>query len=29
MCNAFLKSIDGKDKRTFAFTCGNKKVAEG
>jgi sialate O-acetylesterase len=29
MCNAFLKSIDGKDKRTFAFTCGHKKVAEG
>jgi sialate O-acetylesterase len=29
MCNAYLKSIDGKDKRTFAFTCGHKKVAEG
>ena len=29
MCNTFLKAIDGKDKRTFAFTCGNKKVAEG
>jgi sialate O-acetylesterase len=29
MCNAFLKSIDGKTKRTFAFTCGHKKVAEG
>jgi sialate O-acetylesterase len=29
MCNAFLKAIDSKDKRTFAFTCGNKKVAEG
>ena len=29
MCNAFLKAIDGKDKRTFAFTCGHKKVAEG
>ncbi|MCF0064544.1 polysaccharide deacetylase family protein [Dyadobacter chenwenxiniae] len=29
MCNAFLKSIDGLDKRTFAFTCGHKKVAEG
>ena len=29
MCNAFLKSIDGHDKRTFAFTCGHKKVAEG
>jgi sialate O-acetylesterase len=30
MCNAFLKSIDGRDgKRTFAFTCGHKKVAEG
>ncbi|MBE9462693.1 sialate O-acetylesterase [Dyadobacter subterraneus] len=29
MCNAFLKSLDGKTKRTFAFTCGHKKVAEG
>ncbi|MCF2487692.1 polysaccharide deacetylase family protein [Dyadobacter sp. CY347] len=29
MCNAFLKSIDGLDKRTFAFTCGHKKVVEG
>lgn len=29
MCNAYLKSIDGKSKRTFAFTCGHKKVAEG
>ena len=29
MCNAFLKSIDGRDKRTFAFTCGHKKVMEG
>ena len=29
MCNAFLKSIDGQSKRTFAFTCGHKKVAEG
>ncbi|TDE17327.1 sialate O-acetylesterase [Dyadobacter psychrotolerans] len=30
MCNAFLKSIDGLDgKRTFAFTCGHKKVIEG
>jgi len=29
MCNAFLKSIDGLDKRTFAFTCGHKKVREG
>ncbi len=29
MCNAYLKSIDGKDKRTFAFTCGHKKVIEG
>ncbi|WP_159475134.1 sialate O-acetylesterase [Dyadobacter sp. 3J3] len=29
MCNAYLKSIDGKTKRTFAFTCGHKKVAEG
>ena len=29
MCNTYLKAIDGKDKRTFAFTCGHKKVAEG
>jgi len=29
MCNTFLKAIDGKDKRTFAFTCGHKKVAGG
>ncbi|MES2517459.1 MAG: sialate O-acetylesterase [Bacteroidota bacterium] len=29
MCNAYLKSIDGRDKRTFAFTCGHKKVIEG
>jgi sialate O-acetylesterase len=29
ICNAFLKAIDGKSKRTFAFTCGHKKVAEG
>jgi sialate O-acetylesterase len=29
MCNAFLKAIDGKNKRTFAFTCGHKKVVEG
>jgi sialate O-acetylesterase len=29
MCNAFLKSIDGREKRTFAFTCDHKKVAEG
>jgi sialate O-acetylesterase len=29
MCNAYLKAIDGKDTRTFAFTCGHKKVAEG
>ncbi|SEI91547.1 sialate O-acetylesterase [Dyadobacter koreensis] len=30
MCNAFLKSIDGLEgKRTFAFTCGHKKVMEG
>jgi sialate O-acetylesterase len=28
-CNAYLKAIDGQDKRTFAFTCGHKKVAEG
>lgn len=29
MCNAYLKAIDGKEKRTFAFTCGHKKAAEG
>ncbi|MFY7909137.1 MAG: sialate O-acetylesterase [Emticicia sp.] len=29
MCNTYLKAIDGKDKRTFAFTCGHKKVIEG
>ena len=29
MCNAYLNSIDGKDERTFAFTCGHKKVIEG
>lgn len=29
MCNAFLNAIDGKNIRTFAFTCGHKKVAEG
>jgi sialate O-acetylesterase len=27
--NAFLEAIDGRKKRTFAFTCGHKKVAEG
>ena len=29
MCNTYLNAIDGKDKRTFAFTCGHKKVIEG
>jgi sialate O-acetylesterase len=29
MCNTYLKSIDGKNERTFAFTCGHKMVAEG
>ena len=29
MCNAYLKAIDGQTKRTFAFTCGDKKVSEG
>ena len=29
VCNNYLKAIDGKTKRTFAFTCGHKKVAEG
>jgi sialate O-acetylesterase len=28
MCNAYLESIDGKKKRTFAYTCGDKKSAE-
>ncbi|MEA5460441.1 sialate O-acetylesterase [Arcicella sp. LKC2W] len=29
MCNTYLNAIDGKNKRTFAFTCGHKKVIEG
>ncbi|PWK27546.1 sialate O-acetylesterase [Arcicella aurantiaca] len=29
MCNTYLNAIDDKTKRTFAFTCGHKKVIEG
>ncbi|MFN3850121.1 MAG: sialate O-acetylesterase [Spirosomataceae bacterium] len=29
MTNTYLESIDGKKQRTFAFTCGHKKVIEG
>jgi sialate O-acetylesterase len=29
MTNTYLEAIDGKKKRTFAFTCGHKKTAEG
>lgn len=28
MTNVFLQSLDGKTKRTFAFTCGDMKVAD-
>lgn len=28
MTNVFLESLDGKKKRTFAFTCGDMKVGE-
>lgn len=28
MTNAFLESLDGKTKRTFAFTCGDMKVQD-
>lgn len=28
MTNVFLQSLDGKTKRTFAFTCGDSKVAD-
>ena len=28
MTNLFLQSLDGKTKRTFAFTCGDSKVAD-
>jgi peptidoglycan/xylan/chitin deacetylase (PgdA/CDA1 family) len=28
MTNLFLQSLDGKTKRTFAFTCGDMKVAD-
>lgn len=29
MTNAFLKSLDGKDERTFAYTCGDTETGEG
>ncbi|MFY7840729.1 MAG: polysaccharide deacetylase family protein [Lacibacter sp.] len=28
MTNLFLQSLDGKTKRTFAFTCGDMKIAD-
>src|SRR5690606_21624489 len=28
MTNVLLKTLDGKDKRTFAFTCGDMKIGE-
>ena len=28
MTNVFLNAIDGKTKRTFAFTCGDMKIAD-
>ena len=28
MTNVFLQALDGKTKRTFAFTCGDMKVAD-
>jgi peptidoglycan-N-acetylglucosamine deacetylase len=28
MSNLFLQSLDGKTKRTFAFTCGDMKIAD-
>ncbi|QNA44227.1 polysaccharide deacetylase family protein [Lacibacter sediminis] len=28
MTNLFLQSIDGKTKRTFAYTCGDMKIAD-
>jgi len=28
MTNLFLKSLDGKTKRTFAFTCGDMKIGD-
>lgn len=29
MTNTFLKSLDGKDERTFAYTCGDTETGEG
>ncbi len=28
MTNVFLEALDGKKKRTFAFTCGDMKIGE-
>ena len=28
MTNVFLKALDGKSKRTFAFTCGDMKIGD-
>jgi peptidoglycan-N-acetylglucosamine deacetylase len=28
LANAFLKAIDGKTKRTFAYTCGDQKIGD-
>ena len=28
MANVFLKALDGKTKRTFAFTCGDMKIGD-
>ena len=28
MTNVFLQSLDGKTKRTFAFTCGEMKIGD-
>ena len=28
MTNTFLKSLDGKDKRTFAYPCGDTKIGD-
>lgn len=29
MTNAFLKALDGKDERTYAYTCGDTHTSEG
>ena len=28
MTNLFLQALDGKTKRTFAFTCGDMKIGD-